>query len=201
MVNDKTLFPTNVVYTTHDWHDTIDAVRSIARSGGLVGMDIKTFRRTTPSSVGRLGIDRSFHIWTELLNQDMSLTVKHCLPPGLATMLHRLRSLSRLPLISHNHWSIFGVLRYTYSQSHEVHQERVVKFNKEKWQLTFRRNGYRKSPSLKSKPTPIETQLTLDDVTNQFVRQFHLLCRHFKTKAFCQLPTRFTLIMTRAHFH
>ena len=29
MVNDKTLFPTNVVYTTHDWHDTIDAVRLI----------------------------------------------------------------------------------------------------------------------------------------------------------------------------
>ena len=29
VVNDKTLFPTNVVYTTHDWHDTIDAVRSI----------------------------------------------------------------------------------------------------------------------------------------------------------------------------
>ena len=24
MVNDKTLFPTNVVYTTHDWHDTIE---------------------------------------------------------------------------------------------------------------------------------------------------------------------------------
>ena len=27
--NAKTLFPTNVVYTTHDWHDTIDAVRAI----------------------------------------------------------------------------------------------------------------------------------------------------------------------------
>ena len=55
MVNDETLFPTNVVYTTHDWHDTIDAVRSIERSGGIVGMDIKTFRRATPSSVGRSG--------------------------------------------------------------------------------------------------------------------------------------------------
>ena len=55
MVNDKTLFLTNVVYTTHDWHDTIDAVRSIERSGGIVGMDIKTFRRATPSSVGRSG--------------------------------------------------------------------------------------------------------------------------------------------------
>ena len=55
MVNDKTLFPTNVVYTTHDWHDTIDAVRSIERSGGIVGVDIKTFRRATPSSVGRSG--------------------------------------------------------------------------------------------------------------------------------------------------
>ena len=53
VVNDKTLFPTNVVYTTHDSHDTIDAVRSIERSGGRVGMDIKTFRRATPSSVGR----------------------------------------------------------------------------------------------------------------------------------------------------
>ena len=31
MVNDKTLLPTNVVYTTHDWHDTIDAVRSIVK--------------------------------------------------------------------------------------------------------------------------------------------------------------------------
>ena len=30
-VNDKTLFPTNVVFTTHDWHDTIDAVRSIVK--------------------------------------------------------------------------------------------------------------------------------------------------------------------------
>ena len=26
VANDKTLFPTNV-YTTHDWHDTIDAAR------------------------------------------------------------------------------------------------------------------------------------------------------------------------------
>ena len=62
VVNDKTLFPTNVVCTTHDWHDTIDAVRSIERSGGIVGVDIKTFRRATPSSVGRSGKigDRSF---------------------------------------------------------------------------------------------------------------------------------------------
>ena len=29
VVNDKTLFPTNMVYSRHDWHDTIDAVKSI----------------------------------------------------------------------------------------------------------------------------------------------------------------------------
>ena len=32
VVNDKTLFPTNVAYAAHDWHDTVDAVRSIDRS-------------------------------------------------------------------------------------------------------------------------------------------------------------------------
>ena len=31
VVNGKTLFPANVVYTTHNWHDTIDAVRSIVQ--------------------------------------------------------------------------------------------------------------------------------------------------------------------------
>ena len=60
VINDKTLIPTNVVYTTHDWHDTRDAVRLIVMSGGIVGRDFKTFQRATPSSVGRSGIDRSW---------------------------------------------------------------------------------------------------------------------------------------------